>query len=372
MKIDTIDIFHVEMPMKTPFRTAFGVETAIGSVLVRLGSAGERGWGESSPGSVPMYCAESAATAFLVARNYLAPLLLGREIESGTALTDALAPIKGNPFAKAAIDAAWWDLAARIEGLPLHEMLGGRRTVIDAGADFGVLDTIDDLVASVGDALGDGYRRVKLKIAPGWDVAPVEAVRSAFPDVTLHVDGNSGYTLDDVDIFKRLDRFNLAMIEQPLAHDDLLDHSYLQTLIDTPICLDESIYSPDCARKAAFLKACRWANIKPGRVGGMTNARIVHDIFFDAGIPCWVGGMMESAVGAAHCLALATLPNMAYPADIFPSDRFYARDLGTPPMVHDEPGRFHVRPGPGIGAEPDTAVLDELTVEKASFGREEV
>jgi O-succinylbenzoate synthase len=195
----------------------------------------------------------------------------------------------------------------------------------------------------------------------------VDAVRSAFPDLTCHIDCNSAYTLDDIDMFKQIDGYGLAMIEQPLAHDDLIDHATLQQAIETPVCLDESITSVDKARKAIQVGACRWVNIKPGRVGGITNAVKIHDACQDAGVPCWVGGMLESAIGASHCLALATLPNIQYPSDIFPTSRFYERDLATPPMAHSAPSQFTASEQPGIGVEPGAEMRDEFTVERAAL-----
>jgi len=278
-----------------------------------------------------------------------------------------LAVFKGNYFAKAAFDLAWWDLDARLKGLPLWKAVGGVNPVVDVGADFGIMESIDLLLDTIGCALDAGYKRVKLKFRPGWELNMVEAVRNRFPDAVFHVDCNSAYSLDDAPMFKELDRFGLAMIEQPLAHDDLIDHATLQSRIDTPICLDESITSPDKARKAIAIGACGWVNIKPGRVGGITPALEIHDLCRDAGVPCWIGGMLESAVGAQHCLALATLPNVRYPSDIFPTDRFYRRDLGRPAMTHSAPSQFTADDRLGAGVEPDPEMLERCTLEKISI-----
>lgn len=363
MKISRIEIYRVAMPLVYPFRTAFGNDETIESVLVRLCSGDVHGWGEAASWRYPAYCSECAETQFTVSRRFLGPLLLGKDVTSGQELQAILSAIKGNQFAKAAFDLAWWDMHARSLGRPLWETLGGRNPTVDVGADFGVMDSIDDLLEAIDGANRQGYKRVKLKFRPGWDLPMIEAVRNRFPKTTFHVDCNSAYTLDDVEMLRQLDRYDLAMIEQPLMHDDLVDHAALQAGLRTPICLDESITSAAKARKAIQLGACRWVNIKPGRVGGLTNAVAIHDLCERAGIPCWVGGMLESAVGAMHCLALATLPNIRYPSDIFPTDRFYAQDLSEPAMEHSSPGQFRVGSTPGVGAEPNSAMLKRSTLE---------
>ena len=323
MIIDSILIHRVALPLVEPFRTACGDDFENESVLVRLGSNGQFGWGEATSGKEPTYCHECAATQFMVSRDHLAPRLLGKDLAAGVELQEALGDIKGNRFAKAAFDLAWWDLHAKLSGEPLWRLLGGRSNVVTAGADFGVMDTFDEILAKVRGAVADRYRRVKLKCRPGWDLDMVKAVRAEFPDLTIHIDCNSAYTLDDYELFEEMDSFNLAMIEQPLANDDIIDHAALAAHISTPVCLDESIDSPENARKAVAIGACRWINIKPGRSGGLTPSLAIHDIAMDAGVGCWIGGMLESAVGAMHCAHLATLPNVRYPSDIFPSSRFF-------------------------------------------------
>lgn len=367
MVIDRIDLYRVAMPLVYPFRTAFGDDDVIESVLVRMESGGCYGWGESTSQKYPAYSPECAASQFLISQDFIAPLLLGRGIPSGEALQDALSGIKGNPFAKGGFDLAWWDLYAKARGEPLWRVLGGKKPTVEAGADFGVMESVETLLDTIQGAVDAGYGRVKLKFRPGWDLDMVRAVRERFPDLVFHVDCNSAYTLDDAPMFERLDSFNLAMLEQPLSHDDLLDHAALQKRLATPICLDESITSVAKARKAIALGACRWVNIKPGRVGGLTNARAIHDLCMEAGVPCWTGGMLESAVGGAHCLAFATLPNNRYPSDIFPSSRFYRTGLGAPPMEHSAPSEFTARNVPGVGVEPDPDMLSKMTLQEASF-----
>jgi len=367
MRIDAIDLYHVWMPLVSPFRTAFADTSAVESLLVRMRSGEAIGWGESAPWGDPTYSSEFGAGAFEVVRQFLAPRLLGADIAAGDELQECLRPIRGNFFAKAALDQAWWDLHARMRGEPLWQALGGTGETADVGADFGVMDTLDDLLAAVGGAVEAGFKRIKLKFRPGWDLPMIRAVRGACPDAAIHVDCNSAYTLADAEMLRRLDEFGLAMIEQPLAHDDLIDHAALQRQLATPICLDESITSPAKARQAIEIGACRWVNIKPGRVGGLTPAVAIHDLCRDAGVPCWIGGMLESAVGGWQCLALATLPNVKYPSDVFPSDRFYAPDLSDPPIMLSGPSRITALPAPGCGAAPDPARLAAQTLASASF-----
>jgi O-succinylbenzoate synthase len=367
MKIEKIDVFRVAMPLIYPFRTAFGNDAAVETILVRMTSGAQYGWGEASPWKFPAYSPESGAGAFLTVREFLAPRLLGADVKSGAQLQELLSVYKGNHFAKAALDLAWWDLYAKSQGQPLYKVLGGNRTTVDVGADFGVMENIDLLVQTVGGAVQAGFKRIKLKYRPGWELDMIAAVRKSFPDTVIHVDCNSAYTLRDLDMFKKLDRYNLAMIEQPLMSDDLIDHAELQKNLNTPLCLDESITSVNRARKAAQVQACRWVNIKPGRVGGLTNALAIHNVCADAGIPCWVGGMLESALGARHCLALATLPNFKYPADVFPTSRFFKEDLARPEMVLSGKSQMTVSQSAGVGAEPVEALLKKQTIEKTTL-----
>jgi O-succinylbenzoate synthase len=331
--IDRIELFHVAMPLISPWRTAYGEDAEIHSLLCRMSSGSVDAWGESSPLAAPCYSPEWSGSAFLTARDWFAPAIVRQEIASGAQLQAKLAIYKGNPFAKAALDCAWWSLQSRLQGTPLHKLLGATRSEVPVGADFGVLDSLDELLADIGKAVDMRFPRIKLKYRPGWDLPMLRAVRAAFPRQTFHIDCNSGYRLSDLAMFRQLDAFDLAMIEQPLEHDDLTDHARLQREIRTPICLDESVAHPRHAERAIALGSCRFINIKPGRVGGLTNAVAIHDLCSAAGIPCWVGGMLESAVGAAQCIALAMLDNFSYPADIFPSSRFYREDLAKPEIA---------------------------------------
>jgi O-succinylbenzoate synthase len=362
VRIDSIEVFHVAMPLVSPWRTAYGEDAAIESVLVKLRSGDVTGWGESAPFAAPCYSAEWAGGAFCTIRDWLAPALIGGWFDSGEALQARLSQFKGNPFAKAALDTAWWVLEANRRGLALHKLLGGARDAVDVGADFSVMDSVGDLLRAIAGAVEAGFKRVKLKYRPGWDIAMVRAVRQEFPSQTFHIDCNSGYTMRHFEMFCQLDDFNLAMIEQPLSHDDLIDHARLQTAIRTPICLDESVSSVFRAEQALDLGSCRWMNVKPGRVGGLTNAVAIHNLCRDANVPCWVGGMLESAIGGRICAALATLDNFTYPADIFPSSRFYVRDLSRPAieLVHGRDGgpQIALTNESGIGTEPDPQMLE--------------
>lgn len=332
MRIERIDLFHVAMPLITPWRTAYGEDAVVESVLCRMSSGQLSAWGESCPLAGPCYSPEWAGGVYAVAERYFAPRLLGQEIRSGQQLQDQLAIFKGNPFAKALFDNAWWMLESQRLQQPLHRQLGATRDEIPVGADFGVRDTVEELLDLIASAVAAGFPRIKLKFRPGWDLPMLRRVRDAFPDTVFHIDCNSGYSLEDLEMFREIDELHLAMIEQPLAHDDVHDHAILQSQLQTPICLDESISSPAQAKRALELGSCRFVNIKPGRVGGLTNALRIHDLCVAAKIPCWVGGMLESAIGASHCIALGMLDQFSYPADIFPSCVYYREDLGQRPI----------------------------------------
>lgn len=369
MKIDAVEIYHVAMPMTSPFRTAFGNTDAVESVLVKLVSGDHYGWGESASWQYPAYSSEFAEGQFLVSKKFITRSLLGKEIESGRQLQYELGWIKGNFFAKAGFDLAWWDLHAKMQNKPLWQVIGGKSPDVASGADFGIMEKVDTLIENIKNAVENGYKRVKLKYGPGWELDMISSVRKAFPDLVIHIDCNSAYTLADMDMLKQLDAYNLAMIEQPLMNDDLMDHATLQAQIKTPICLDESITSKAKARKAIQLKACRWVNIKLGRTGGITNALEINEICQSAGIPCWVGSMGDSAVGASHNIAFSTLSNIKYPCDIFPTKRFYEKDLGIPEMVHSAPSMFRAKNVPGIGSEPNPEMLSKESLNQAVFKR---
>lgn len=371
MRIDRIELYHVAMPLIYPWRTAYGEDAAIHSVLCRMSSGSFSAWGESSSLAAPCYCNEWAGGVFALARQWFAPAIIGQTFDSGEQLQQRLAHFKGNVFAKAAFDFAWWGLQSQISGRPLHVLLGEAsgcqpRTEVAVGADFGVMDEVDELLTAIGPAVEEGFPRIKLKFRPGWDLPMLQAVRRAFPEQTFHIDCNAGYRLEDAPLFREVDKLNLAMIEQPLAHDDLLDHAALQKQIRTPVCLDESIIGLRQTEQAIRLESCQYVNLKPGRVGGLTVALKIHNACQAAGVPCWVGGMLESAIGSSHCVALAMLPNFTYPADIFPSSRFYHEDLAAEPLelIRTREGQPGVTPFVEL-PEPHPQRLERMTVERA-------
>ena len=369
MHIEAIEIRHVAMPLLSPWKTASHEATAIHAVFVRIESNGVSAWGEAAPLSDPTYSPEWAGAAFETLKYWLAPALLGEDVVSGKDLQDRLGIFKGNYFAKGALDCAWWALDACLAGVPLHIRVGGVSDRVEIGADFGVTDSYDTLVSQIGEALDQGFRRVKLKFRPGWEAEMVDAVRSTFPNLLLHIDCNSGYTLDDIELFKHLDQYDLAMIEQPLAFDDLVDHAKLARQIETPICLDETIVSTDRVRHAIDLGACSWINIKHGRVGGITNAIEINKLCEGAGIQCWVGSMLESAVGSALSIAVASRAHIHYPADVFPTDRHYAEDIAYPEIEFEKGcsgGVFALASeAPGIAPKPHPERLQAATVAQA-------
>ena len=365
MRIDSIELYYVEMPLKYPWRTAYGEDWEIHSVLVKAVSGDHEGWGETTPFFEPTYSPETAGTAFWLLKKVFCPALIGEELETADELNKRLAPFKGNPFAKAGIETAWWSLEAQIQGKPLHQLLGGALEEVEAGADFGIQDSFDMLLGNIEQALKAGFKRVKLKARPGWDLEMLKAVRSTFPNDTFHIDCNSGYTLDDLPFFKEVDKLGLAMIEQPLFHTDLIEHAELQRQLKTPICLDESLTSVRAMEMALRLGSCRYVNIKPGRVGGLANAKAIHDLAMENGIPAWVGGMLESGIGAGICVELASLSNFVYPNDLFPSERFYEQDLTEPALVLQPDYTFKVSDVPGTPYKPAQERIDRVTKQKA-------
>ena len=365
MRIDRIDVYYVRLPLVYPWRTAYGEDSDVHSVLVRLVSGDFEGWSETTPLKAPTYSPETAMSAYHVITEFIAPVLVGQKFQTADELLEAYSWIKGNPFAKAGPEVAWWMLKANMEGKPLHELLGGTFRKVDAGADFGVQDSIDILLEKIQGAVNRGFKRIKLKVRPGWDLEMLQVVRSAFPKQTFHIDCNSGYTLDHIALFKRVDKLGLAMIEQPLHHTDLLEHAELQKQIETPICLDESIKSVRTLEWALKLRSCKVLNIKMGRVGGLSVAVKLHNMARDAGIPCWVGGMLESGIGAGISVELATLDNFTYPSDLFPSRAHYCQDLTEPELVLSEDCTFMPSIVPGTPYKP---VLER--VEKAALLRQ--
>jgi len=365
MKIDRMEVFYVALPLIYPWKTAYGEDADVHSVLVCMISGGMEGWGETSPFFAPTYSPETASSVFFLITEIFGPQIAGKEWDSAAALRDHLAVFKGNPFAKAGVEIAWWNLEAKIRKTPLHRLLGGKTRLVEAGQDFGVQDSLDMLLGNIEKAVKQGFQRIKLKAKPGWDVEMLEAVRGSFPKMTFHIDCNSGYTLGHLPLFKKIDRFHLAMIEQPLFHDDLVEHAELQKQIETPICLDESIKSPRDMRLAIKLKSCRYVNIKPGRVGGLQNAVEIHNLARDNGIPAWIGGMLESSLAVGISVELATLENIVYPSDVGASSQFIKEDITEPTI--EFPGKersFKPSSVPGVPYLPDPKKLAKHSRDK--------
>ena len=362
MYIDALDIYYVTHPLIEPWTTAYGSDPVIHSVMVKMTSGSETAWSESTPFMAPTYSPECAFGAYHVASEFLAPLVLHKSFDSAEEINNAMGIIKGNPFAHAAIEIAWWTLESKLSKTPLHTLLGGTDDEIDVGADFGRQASIDILLERIDGAINAGFKRIKLKAMPGWDLDMLKAVRSTYPKFTFHIDCNSGYTLNDIKLFKEIDKLGLAMIEQPLFHADVVDHATLQKQLDTPICLDESISSPYMAEKAVELGACKIINIKPGRCGGLYNSKKINEIAAQAGIGCWIGGMLESSVGAGICLELASMSNMVYPSDLFPSKRFYTQEISDNEVVFSSPAKMKPSDAHGNAFVPNEERLKERTL----------
>ena len=366
MRIDRIDLKLVRLPLVRPFRTSSSVKDHIEHILVRVEADGVVGWGECASPADPYYCPETTGTCWHLLHDFLGPLVLGREWATIDELVAFYRLVKGNHFAKAGLELACWDALARREGKSLASLLGGTRAEIASGVSLGIEPEIGRLFDQIDQYLGEGYRRIKLKIGPGHDVEVVRRVRERYPDVPLQVDANSAYTLDDVDTLRRLDAFDLLLIEQPLAHDDIIDHARLQAALATPVCLDESIHSADDARKALDFGACRVINIKVSRVGGPREAKRIHDLCHARGVPVWCGGMHEFGIGRAANVAVASLPGFTLPGDISGSDKYYREDLIEPPIMA-ESGLVPVPQGPGIGHEPIEERIARQTLKEATF-----
>jgi O-succinylbenzoate synthase len=367
-KIDRVTLRQIRMPLVHFFETSFGRTTGREIVLVEVESGGVSGWGEATAGENPFYNEEWTESAWLILRDYAAPRVTGHTFHGAAEVGARTAHIRGHNMARGGLEAAAWDLEARLEGRPLWAHIGGgARRAIPCGVSIGIQDSVDQLLGKIETELAAGYRRIKLKIKPGWDVDVMRAVRRRFPEIALMGDANSAYTLDDADRLRQLDEFNLMMIEQPLAHDDILDHAKLQPQLRTAICLDECIRSAHHARQAIELQACRILNIKLGRVGGFAEAKRVHDVAEAAGIPVWCGGMLEAGIGRAHNIALSTLPNFVLPGDVSASKRYWARDIVAPPVEVSADGTIAVTDQPGFGYALDIDYIRSVTVRQETI-----
>jgi O-succinylbenzoate synthase len=360
VKLTAVELRRIAMPLVSPFRTSFGTQTAREVLLVRASTPDAEGWGECVAMEEPLYSSEYVDGAEHVIRTHLLPRLFAMPDVTAAAVAPALAAVKGHPMAKAGVETAVLDAELRAAGVRLADHLGAVRDAVDAGVSVGIMDSIPALLDAVAGYIDEGYRRIKLKIEPGWDVEPVRAVRERFgDDLLLQTDANTAYTLADAPQLAKLDPFDLLLIEQPLDEEDILGHAKLARLIRTPVCLDESITSARIAAAAIELGACAVVNIKPGRVGGYLEARRIHDVCAAHGVPVWCGGMLETGIGRAANVALAALPNFTLPGDTSASSRYFATDVTAPFVLED--GRLRVPTAPGIGVDPIPDILDSFT-----------
>jgi O-succinylbenzoate synthase len=367
IRIDRVELRRVRLPLVHQFRTSSHAKRELEHILVTLTSTGGAvGWGEIASPTGPYYSAETVDSCWAVARSFLAPLVLNTAWEHPSELAAAMGRVRGNHFARAGFDMAAWALWSGASGVPLAKALGGDRAEVEAGVSLGIEATVDDLLEQVAPRVGEGYRRIKLKIAPGWDVTPVRAVRAAFPDVPVHVDANGAYPAAETGVFRQLDELGLVMIEQPYAPRALLAHAALQTVLRTPICLDESVEEVDDLATALRLGAGRILNIKVSRMGGLTAAVRAHDLARAHDVPVWCGGMHEFGIGRAANVALSSLPGFTLPSDVSGSDKYYARDITTEPIVSTG-GLVAVPAGPGLGRTPDLPFLAASTTDRAEL-----
>jgi len=361
MKLERIELREIELPLKWPFETSFGRTTRRRIMIVRVfDKSGAYGYGECTAGEDPFYNHETIDTAWMIVTNYVVPILAAAYIERADQVNDALARIRGNRMAKGSVEAAIWDLEAKLADKPLWQHIGGSREEIACGVSIGLQRSTDALLEKVAHEIEAGYQRIKIKIKPGQDVALVEAVRSKFPDIRLTVDANSAYSLADIEMLKRLDQYNLMMIEQPLAAGDIVDHARLQRELNTPLCLDESILTVEDARKADELGSCKIINVKLGRVGGHAEARSIQDFCARRGTPVWCGGMLESGIGRAHNIAMSTLEGFTLPGDVSASARYWEEDIIEPEVTVSSRGTITVPKRIGIGYEVNEQRVESL------------
>lgn len=356
------------MPLVHFFETSFGRTYSRKMLLVEVISEGVSGWGEVTCGEHPYYNEEWTEGAWELLKSYVVPSVLGKSIETAADAGSLTAGMKGHRMTRGGFEAACWDLEARLGGIPLWQLVGGgARREIPCGVSIGIQDSVAQLISKIGTELAAGYQRIKIKIKPGWDVNVVREVRREFPDILLMADANSAYTLNDIEHLKQLDAYDLMMIEQPLAHDEIVDHAKLQAALRTPICLDECIRTAHHAAQAIELGACRIINIKLGRVGGFAEAKRVHDVCQAQAVPVWSGGMLEAGIGRAHNIAMATLPNFTLPGDISASRRYWQRDIISPWVETTPRGTIEVTDGPGFGYALDAEFLARVRVREEFY-----
>ena len=367
MHIEEIEVRYVVLPLVHPFETSFGREDTLEAIIVAVRGEGITGWGEAATTAGPWYEYETAETCWHVLNDFLAPAVVGHQIDKPEDVVKLMAPVRGHHLAKMGIESAVWDALGKAESTSVSAMLGGVRDRVSVGISIGIQDSVPALLDRIAGFWGEGYRRVKIKIRPGWDTSVVREVRERFTDLPLMVDANSAYSLANADCLLALDDYDLIMIEQPLAYDDLVDHAALQCRIRTPICLDESVPSLATARAALALGSGRIVNIQPGRVGGLTVARAIHDLCREHNVPVWCGGLFETGIGRAHNVALASLPGFRLTNDIPASARHLHEDIVEQPFVVNEDGTMTVPTGPGIGVAVHIHRLDAGTRRKATI-----
>lgn len=363
VNITSVEVREIRLPLIHFFETSFGRTTERRIILVRVKEKnGAEGWGECTAGEGPFYSEEWVEGAWPTIISFLAPMIIGRDLQTAAGASDLMSAVRGNRMAKAALETACWDLEAKMLGIPLWKHLGGVRKEIRCGVSIGIQDSPEILLEKINQEVEAGYQRIKIKIKPGWDVKIVERVRQQFPEIPLMGDANSAYTLRDVPLFKELDQYNLMMVEQPLAHDDIFDHAHLQQQIETPVCLDESIRTREDAAHAISLSSCRIINLKLGRVGGHWCAKQVERVCRENNIPVWCGGMLESGIGRAHNIAMATLEGFSLPGDVSASARYWEEDIIDPAVTVSGNGTIDAPSGPGIGFDINLPRIEKVTV----------
>jgi len=367
MRIERAHLHRIRLRLKAPFKTSFGEEWDRECLILSLKAEGLTGWGECAATAEPGYSYETVGTAWHILRDFFLPALFADEISIPEVWPERLRGYRGHPMARAAVEMALWDLWGKLEGRSFRELIGGERERVPVGVSIGIQESPERMLEMVESFLSAGYRRMKLKIAPGADVQIVGMVRERHPDLALWVDANAAYTLEDRKVFLTLDRLSLGLIEQPLAEDDLLGHRGLQSLLQTPVCLDESVHNAREASQALALDACRVINIKPARVGGFVEARAIEQLCQARQVPVWCGGMLETGIGRAANLALASRPGFVLPGDISASDRYYAEDIAQPLFELNPDSTIDVPKGPGLGVE-----VDETALRKHALTEEQI
>jgi o-succinylbenzoate synthase len=364
VKIEAITLREIHMPLVHFFETSFGRTTERRILLLTIHTDGPEGWGECVAGEDPFYSEESIDTAWYATERHLAPALLGKKIDHAADAVALFGKVRGHRMAKGAVENALWDAEAQASNLPLWQLLGGTQKEIPCGVSIGIQNSHEQLLEKIETELNAGYRRIKVKCKPGWDIEVFEKIRARWPQIVLSCDANSAYTLDQVEHLKKFDAFNLLMIEQPLWHDDFYFHARLQKQLKSSICLDEAIHGWRDAQAALELGACKIINIKVGRVGGFSEAIAVHNVVHRGGIPVWCGGMLETGIGRAHNIALSTLPNFTLPGDVSASKRYWKEDIIEPAVEVSPQGFIKVPQTPGRGFKIKTDLIEKLTMRK--------